>query len=63
MERRVSMAMDAESETNADDYRFPGACVSHPVCWLTRPNFWKARLIQEPLFSVVGSPPAFFTRL
>ena len=35
-----------------------------PLCGaLAKPIFWKARLIQEPLFSVVGTPPAFFTRL
>ena len=27
----------------------------HPLCELARPIFEKARLIQEPLFSVVGS--------
>jgi hypothetical protein len=33
----------------------------HPL--VAKPIFWKARLIQDPLFSVVGSPPAVFTSL
>ena len=40
----------------------PGSGVSHPLCELARPIFWKALLIQESLFSL-GSPPAPFTRL
>src|ERR1700688_705051 len=41
----------------------PDAGVSYPSRALTRPILVKARLIQDPLFSVVGSPPAVFTRV
>src|SRR5262249_16174449 len=33
----------------------------HPFCEVASPIFWKARLIQAPFFSMVGSPPAVFT--